>query len=231
MENNSRGKRKTVLALFGICMILVSMLGVALFALWTQNLANQIDALKQKVTTLQQDSNSTAGDYSGYSRPKFEAGVYMVFQMHNGTYEYYVPDLITTIGEQYDAELILGNASVIDGGTGLTNLNATCFSYGNATIAVGLTQLTQEATNSGFGRGAANSTAQWLNGGHYATNFTRTVTCTAAITLNAVGIQWSLAPSTDLNLYAAFALPQSTTFEVSDNLTTTWIRTANSAGN
>lgn len=165
-----------------------------------------------------------------YSTSKSEGDVYMVFQTSHGTYSYYIHDMITTIGEQYDAELIGGNASAIDGGTGLTNLNATCFSYGNGTVAVGSTQLTQEATTGGFGRSAADSAVQWLNGGHYAWNFTKKVTCTALININAVGIQWSLVPSSNNNLYAIFALPQATTFNINDDFTATWIHTSTAAG-
>lgn len=165
------------------------------------------------------------------SQSHFEGDAYFVFQTSHGTYSQYVHDLITTIGEQYEAELPVGNASAIDGGTGLTNLNATVFSYGNATPAIGLTKLTQEASTGGFGRAAADSVVQWLNGGHYAANFTKTIHCSATITLNAVGIQWSDAAGSDLNLYAVFALSQSTTFNVGDNFTGTFIHTTTSAGN
>jgi hypothetical protein len=165
------------------------------------------------------------------SSPRVSGGVYFVFQMWNGTYTYYEPDLITTVGEQYDAEIFY-NASAIDGGTALTGLNETYFSYGNATVATSLTQLTQEASNSGFARSLPDSTPiQWLNGGHYAMNFTHSATCTANITLNVVGIQWSGVPGSNNNLYAAFPLPQSTLFRPNDVLNATWLRTANSAGN
>lgn len=131
---------------------------------------------------------------------------------------YLVGNTLTAIGEQY-AEYWLGGS----GSMNTTALNATQWiSWGNSTITTAKTILDTEATTAGFGRALATVSAEWSNGGHYARNFTITITASATINLNACGLHWSGVASAASTLYALAALPQATTFNTSDNCSALW---------
>ena len=132
-----------------------------------------------------------------------------------------VGNSLTAIGEQY-AESWLSDC----GSMNTTARNATQWiSWGNSTITTAKTILDTEATTAGFGRALATVSARWDNAGHYARNFTITITASATVNLNACGLHTSGVAGSDNVLYALAALPQATTFNLNDNATALWVIT------
>jgi hypothetical protein len=128
-------------------------------------------------------------------------------------------NLITDIGE--NVTLFSLNAA---------NQTLVAISTGNASsITADLTQLDTEATTLGFDRVAANVSAYWFNSGDIAINYTALFRATDTISVNSVGLHWSVTDDSDNNMYAASFITDGTDhqFPVDGELTAVWVITAN----
>ena len=138
------------------------------------------------------------------------AGAQLIAQKQN---------LITDLGE---------NATLFS----LNDANQTllAISTGNETaIDQTDTQLTSEATTDGFDRVAANVSAYWFNSGDIAINYTALFRATDTISVNAVGLHWSVTDDSDNNMYAASHITDGTQhqFPSAGELTAVWVITVN----
>jgi len=144
-------------------------------------------------------------------------------------------------GTGADAQLIAQSGNLItDIGENVTlfSLNAAnqtlvAISTGNASsITAGLTKLDTEATNSGFDRVLCNVSAYWFNSGDIAVNYTASFDATTTISVNSVGLHWSVTDDSDNNMYAASFITDGTQHQFplstpASRLTCVWVLTMN----
>lgn len=131
-------------------------------------------------------------------------------------------NLITDLGE---------NATLF--GLNAANQTLVAISTGNASsILQTLTKLDTEATNSGFDRVAANVSAYWFNSGDISVNYTAAFDASATISVNSVGLHWSVTDDSDNNMYAASFITDGTQHQFplstpASRLTVVWVLTIN----
>ena len=151
--------------------------------------------------------------------PRMVANVYF-YEENNGqaTLIGESGNLITDIGENRTLFALVGSATTL---TGIAVGNETAISQTD-------TGLTAEATNSGFGRVAANVSAVWANGGDSSKNFTASFDSTALIAVNSAILTWSTTASAQ-DAYAISFLTDGTQhqFPTSSRLTVIWSLTIN----
>jgi len=160
----------------------------------------------------------TLNPLNNHRDPQVSANVYIFKETTTGKDLVSSGNVITNIGERMIRNLIGFNNE--------SNYLCNYISLGNATVGQTLTQLTTEATTTGFDR-QTGAVVAWINSADYAFNVTKKFTATGDINVNAAGLHWVATDDTDNNMFACASLGGAQAFENNWNCTIVWSITWN----